>query len=446
MSSENHVVSEQHAQIKVLNQAQDPHEHTAHPDAQWFASAGLGVFIHWGISAVQGEGDLSWSMMKRTSGYRQQSGERYGPFAVQRTIPPHEYWQQAEHFLAENYDPNQWMMAFKAAGVRYAVLTTKHHDGYALWPSEYGDFSTKTHLNGRDLVGEFVTACRAHGIKIGFYYSPPDWWFDREVMSFHYGDAKPDLDMYHEPVDLAVMAPEALERHAQARREFVKAQTEELLTRYGPIDILWFDGSADAAISLERIRELQPHILVNRRGLGLGDFETPECAFPSNRISGWWEYCHIWNDGAWGYLRHETYKPLGWATGELAKARSWGGNFLLNIGPNARGELPHTAYRRFEQLGRWLEVHHEAVFDVEPGPWPQQANVPVTVRDSVWYLHIHFLVDYPVVLTGVDLPERAYWLATGEEAAFVVLDGEVVFRLPSGKPTIDGDVIVVRWS
>lgn len=144
------------------------------------------------------------------------------------------------------------------------------------------------------------------------------------------------------------------------------------MTRYGKIDILWFDGSADEAISLEKIRELQPGIVVNRRGLGVGDFDTPECGFPKEQIVGWWEYCHIWNDGAWGYLKHETYKPLGWATGELAKARAWGGNFLLNMGPNGHGELPQTAYNRLAELGERLKIHGESIFGAAPGPWPER--------------------------------------------------------------------------
>jgi alpha-L-fucosidase len=190
---------------------------------------------------------------------------------------------------------------------------------------------------------------------------------------------------------------------------------------------------------------LQPGIIVNRRGLGVGDFGTPECAFPKERISGWWEYCHIWNDGGWGYLHHETYKPIGWATSELAKARSWNGNFLLNISPNARGELPPVAYERFKELGQWLDIHREAIFDVEPGPWPEQSNVPVTVRSETWYLHVCFCADFPIVVTEVTLPRQAHWLSTGEEAVFKYEAGQITIDMPPGKPSVQGDVIALLW-
>ncbi|HEY3333045.1 MAG TPA: alpha-L-fucosidase [Capsulimonadaceae bacterium] len=439
------VAAGQHAQIGVLTQTDNREDHTSHPDAQWFPGAGLGVFLHWGISSVTGEGDLSWSMMHRPAGGRVAADKQYGPFAVQRIVPPAQYWKQAEDFLADRYDPKKWMAALKAAGVRYAVLTTKHHDGFALWPSNVGDFNTKNYLGGRDLVGEFVEACREFDIKIGFYYSPPDWWFDRNVMSFNYGDNKPTMDIHHQAADLSHITAEAREAHAQAHREFVAAQTEELLTRYGKIDILWFDGSADNAMSMERIRELQPGILVNRRGLGIGDFETPECAFPKEPIPGWWEYCHIWNDGAWGYLKHETYKPIGWLTGELVKARAWGGNMLINMGPDMHGELPYTAYRRLEELGEWLKVHGEAVFDVEAGPWPDKCNVPVTVRGGTWYIQAHALVEGDIVLSAIDAPKCAHWMRSGEPVQFAAVGGTFVYALPSGMPSADGDVIVVNW-
>lgn len=135
-------------------------EHTTHPDAQWFDDAGLGMFIHWGISSVDGTGELSWSMMARSENEQPATDA---------------YFEQAERFSPDHYDPDDWLAAAKRAGMEYAVLTTKHHDGFAMWPSEYGDFSTTEYCDGRDLVGEYVAACRRHGIKVGFYFSFPDW-------------------------------------------------------------------------------------------------------------------------------------------------------------------------------------------------------------------------------------------------------------------------------
>jgi len=129
-------------------------DHTTHPDAQWFDDAGLGMFVHWGVSSVNADGELSWSMMAR--------GEDERPATDA-------YFEQAERFDPDDYDPDRWLAAASEAGMEYAVLTTKHHDGFAMWPSEYTEFTTAEYVDGRDLVGEYVDACRRHGVRVGFY-------------------------------------------------------------------------------------------------------------------------------------------------------------------------------------------------------------------------------------------------------------------------------------
>lgn len=422
---------------------------TEHPDAQWFAEAGLGVFLHWGISSVSGECDLSWGMLRRdpATWSRRIAIERYGLFNMSASIPPARYWAMARDFTADRFAPEKILAAAKRAGFRYAVLTTKHHDGFALWPSRVGGFNIGTYQPARDLVREYVDACRKVGLKVGFYYSPPDWRLNQDFMSFNGDRQGVPLDIHHKPFTLPERTPDEMEDWAEKNRAYVKAQTEELLSNYGKIDILWFDGSADNAISVERIRELQPGILINNRGLGVGDFTTPECRFPEKeRIKEWWwEYCHVGYDGGWGYRDHDGYKPAGWILAELVKARSWGGNFLPNYGPDAHGEMPPVYYKRMEQIAAWMQAHAESVFGVEPGPWPEQSDVPVTVRGDTWYVHFDYLNDGAATLTGVGNPKTVRLLRTGEDVPFSHDAGVVRITLPEAMRTTLVDVVAVNF-
>jgi alpha-L-fucosidase len=353
----------------------------------------------------------------------------------------------AKDFKADLFNPEKLLSAARKAGFQYAVLTTKHHDGFALWPSKVGDFNIGQYQPGRDLVREYVDGCRKAGLKVGFYYSPPDWYFNRDFMSFGKGQGKAPLDIHHKPCKLPERSPDEVTAWADKNRAYVKAQTEELLTHYGKIDILWFDGSADKAISVERIRELQPGILLNTRGLGVGDFKTPECKFPEKaQVEGWWwEYCHVGYDGGWGYRNHDGYKPAGWILAEFVKARSWGGNFLPNYGPDARGEMPPVFYKRMEQIAQWMEKHAESVLGVEPGPWPEQSDVPVTVRGNTWYIHFDYLNDGLATLQEVGKPVAARLLRTGEPVPFEYKAGTLTITLPEDMRTTLVDVVAVTF-
>jgi len=451
MSSQiNSEVAAQHEKIQATAIASKTsgYTRTSHPDAQWYTKAGLGLFFHWGISSVEGKCDLSWGMMKRAEGFSAAQAERYGLYAVQTTMPPNLYWQQAERFLCENYDPDRWLRAAAEAGVKYVVLTTKHHDGFCLWPSEYGDLNTKKFLGGRDLVGEFVAACRRNGLRIGFYYSPPDWHFYRHRMSFRYGNEKPALDINHEPYELPVPTPREEADFNAAYRTCVNGHLTELLTRYGKIDLLWFDGRMpENAMTVEEIRKIQPGILINARGYGYGDFNTPECRFPAERQeAGWWEYCHVFADGAWGYLNHEVYKPLGWFLAEYSKTRAWDGNFLPNVAPNARGEMPESYYLRMRQLREWMDTHGEAVTGTTGGSWPQASNVPLTQKGEKTYAHLDWLFDEEaVVIDGLPAPRSVRMLRSGEPLAFEFSAAEgLSFRVPQRLRSNLTDIVVIE--
>jgi len=414
--------------------------HTAHPDAQWFPEAGLGLFIHWGISSVHGGIDLSWGMIKN---------KPWDPMG--REITPEEYYQLAERFDPQQYDPDKWLRAAKAAGFRYAVLTTKHHDGYALWPSEYATTGVKQYLGGRDLVQPFVDACRKNGLRIGFYFSPRDWHYPGFLMPF------PDFDRARQG-EVPIPDPEQNQRDFEPFYEYTKGQVEELLTRYGKIDILWFDGIGWPGVTdihnedmFALIHRLQPGIVVNNRwhnmgGERTGDFETPECRLPNERPQGWWEAVDVWPFGNWGYsTSHEYYKSLGWMLSRLAVCRGWGGNLMVNVGPRPTGELPDACYRRFEELAAWMQHSGEAIFGVQPGPYPRQSNVPVTVRGNRWYLHYASGFDKQITLREVAAPRSVTLLRTGEGLPVERGRDCVQIIVPSEVRTCDVDVVAVDW-
>ncbi|EIP98365.1 alpha-L-fucosidase [Opitutaceae bacterium TAV1] len=443
-------VAGQHAQIGIA--APSPAASAAgatHPDAQWFGDAGLGIFFHWGIAAVSGQAELSWSMMARPENQRSKVAEKFGYASIQKTLTPEAYWAQAEAFQPRFYDPHKWIAAAKRAGFRYAVFTTKHHDGYALWPSAFGDLGTRTHMNSRDLVADFVNACRTHDVKVGLYYSPPDWRLRRHRMSFRYGGVKPAFDTFHQPVELPPASETEAAKDLALFQRHVRGQVEELLTRYGKIDMIWFDGHGRDAISIGRIRELQPGIVISPRAHGAGDYKTFECAFPPARPEGWWEYCHLWADGAWGYLEHEIYKPAGWMLAELSKTRAWGGNFLPNVAPDADGQLPDVCYKRLAQLGAWMNKNAPAVRNVSPGPWPEKSDAPVTIsRDDprVWFLHALATSPDTLGIRGVPCPQSVTMLRDDSPLSWDYSDLSLRITIPASLRTTLTDVVRISWS
>ena len=435
--------------------------HTAHPDAQWFATAGLGMFLHWGISSVSGDADISWSMIRSTP-WDQHA------YNVNK-IKPSDYFRLAERFNPDQYDPEAWCAAAQRAGIRYVVLTTRHHDGYALWPSQYGDFSTRTHMGGRDLLAPYVQACRKFGLKVGFYYSPPDWHFFRNHKSFGWTKTEEKwqstdqgrylarigltdeklqpLDVDWEPAEITPPPQSLIEEY----KAYLRGQITELLTRYGKLDLIWFDGTAEYCeeppMSVEEIRAIQPGIVVNPRmhGREQTDFDTCECSFPAERLPDWWEGCHVLAH-CWGYTADELYKPLSWILGQIARHRAWNGNILLNFGPDPRGRLPQTAYERLDGIARWMDRHAESVFDVQGGRWPEEASVPETRKGEVSYL---FMVD-GTAISSVKTDKTALSavvLETGEPVDHIHTDkGYEVFRLKVHQETDALPVIKVVWA
>lgn len=317
-----------------------------HPEAQWFGEQKLGLFVHWGISSVQGEVDLSWGMIK---------DKPWGG----ASIPPEQYWASAKDFQPDRYEPERYLEKVAAAGFEYAVLTTKHHDGYLMWPAEQSEFGTAIHMGGRDLVEPFIKACRNFGLKVGLYYSPPDWYFSRDYLLFDYQGLKLSGQEPAEPVKGLGMSYEEKVSHASTpefvakRRDYIRSHIFELLKRWGRIDLLWFDGrglpaSEPAFMELDEIRERQPWIVVNDRLTGSGDYVTFECQNAEEVPDGWWEKCHLWNRGGWGYINHEKYWDGEDIYRDFQHTYQAGGNYLINAAPRPNGAMPDAFYRELE--------------------------------------------------------------------------------------------------
>lgn len=347
-------VQAQHEVIAAKSQNEQLLENT-HPDAQWFLNGkNLGLFIHWGIAAADGNAELSWSMY---------AGKPWDREGYKNTVTPAYYFGLAEKFAPNGCDFEKILRAAAECGYTYAVLTTRHHEGFALWPSEYGDFNTKKYHGGKDFVQDYVNACRKYGLKVGLYYSPPDWYRNRNYMSFNYQSRtadfpdRPHFDIYHHPIEKLPEKPEGWDLR---EAEYVAGQVRELLTRYGKIDVLWFDGSiprVDKSITIEEIRELQPSIIVNKRMHGKGDFLEHELSFPDGPLGCPWEYCTTWTEFDWGYSEEclATHRSARWGADLYKTVCEWGGNLLLNVGPDNNGEVPEITYRTMYEMKKLLE-------------------------------------------------------------------------------------------
>ena len=418
------------AEIKALDAP--PFARTTHADAQWYPDAGLGLFMHWGIHSVKGV-QPSWAMIKDYP----YGGELH---------PPERYYALAKEFDPQDYDPDLWIAAAAKAGFTYAVLTAKHHDGYALWPTAYGDMSTRQYLDGRDLLEPYVEACRKHGLKVGFYFSPTDW---------HYpGYPVGDVDFNHSkrgkypPIE----DPEENQRDFEGFYAYTVGQLHELLTRYGQVDVLWFDGMGWHGVrdiyteqTLAWIRRLQPGIIMNDRWGSVGDFTTPEWNFPEGRPQGWWENCVSWN-GHWGYNPRGRFRPNTWVMDRLRRARAWGGNFLLNVGPAPDGTMPPGFYERCDELAAWMAHSRDALIGAAPSPGDERANVPITTRGNTWYLHVPPKHEGAVEVSCVAKPQAVTLVRTGAPLPHSYADGTLSIEPATASGAALGDVVAVAWT
>jgi alpha-L-fucosidase len=287
-------------------------------------------------------------------------------------------------------------------------------------------------------------------LRVGFYYSPADWHYP----GYPIGDV--DFD-YGKRGTRVIADPVAHRALADRWYAYTISQIEELLTRYGQIDVMWFDGGVFPGIPnfhtmdvINRVRELQPGIVINNRWGRTGDWGTPECHFPETRPSGWWELCHIWQGGhgGWGYSHEPKYRPLTWVMEMLVRSRAWGGNFLCNVGPAGDGTMHPKFYEGCAALAKWMAHSRESVIGALPVPDPERANVPLTRREGeelFWYLHLLPAHEGEAVVYRVPRPGSVRLLRTGEDVEYRHQDDRLCVVPPAERTGLD-DVVVVTWS
>ena len=401
-----------------------------HPNAQWFPKAGLGLFVHFGIASVHGGIDLSWGMYANKSW---EDGE----------LAPEKYWALADQWNPKHFNPDQWVKLAAEAGFQYIVFTTKHHDGYTMWPSRYGNLGVRQKLDSRDLVREFVDACRKYRVKIGLYYSPPDWYFDAPYMNWDYS-GRQVLNTRHQPIDRLPAKPAG---HDQKRRDMVANQVRELLTQYGHIDIMWFDGG-QGEISNEEVRRLQPGIIINRRNGEIGDFGDSEGCLPTKKFKGWFETNDpCWPNRWWTYSTSDRMATAGEVIENLVIMRSWGGNYLANVGPMPDGNMPPEALQAWREMAQWMKHSGESVIDVQAGPFPEKANQPVTVKNpQTLYAHAFPNCHQAIVIRGISAaPARAILLRTGDSIPVRVDQDTLTISIPPALRSRLVDTVKLEW-
>jgi alpha-L-fucosidase len=341
----------------------------------WWKEVRFGMFIHWGVYSMYGG---------IYNGHQQARGD--AAWILNRCkIPVAEYRETARQFNPVNYDPEAWVKMAKDAGMKYLIITAKHHDGFALFDSKAGDWDVvDATVYGKDLLKPLAEACKKQGIRLGFYYSQAVDWTNpggsaaRRLM--REGWPNPDstrIDQYTEehnghwdPVQLTATFDEYVDRVAVP-------QVRELLTNYGKVSVLWWDygtqmKSAAGAGKLQKLLSLQPGMITNDRLHPdfYGDTKTPEQAIPDRHaVNGQnWETCMTMN-GSWGYKEFDKeWKSSETLIRNLVKIASRGGNYLLNIGPKPDGTFPEECVQRLKEIGQWMKINGEAIYGTQAGP------------------------------------------------------------------------------
>ena len=340
---------------------------------RWMREARFGLFVHWGLYSVAARHE--WVKQR----------ERLDDAAYQRYF---------DYFDPDRYDPRRWAELARRAGMRYAVLTTKHHEGFCLWDSALTDYTAVHTPAGRDLVRPWVEAFRAEGLRVGFYYSLLDW---------HHPEFP--IDGLHPQRDDEAAQAAAKDRDVARYADYLHGQVRELLTGYGPVDYLFFDfsypgrtwggkGRADwrSGQLLELARSLQPDVVVNDRlDLDEADVATPEQYQPAGPLPAGgrlWEACQTLN-GSWGYDRDNLdWKSPGQLIRMLADGVSKDGNLLLNVGPTGRGEFEPRAVQTLEAIGHWMDQHGSSIHGAGPAPYVPPPDARYTMRGDRLYLHL----------------------------------------------------------
>lgn len=385
--------------------------------SKWFRESRFGMFLHWGLYAIPGRGE--WV----------RSDER---------IPVEEYDKYFPMFNPTEYDPRDWARRAKAAGMKYVIMTAKHHDGFCLYDTKTTDFNS-VKACGRDLVREYVEAVRAEGLRVGLYYSIIDW---RHPDYPKYGD------MYHPMRDNEAFKDEKI--NFDNYLDFMHEQIRELVSNYGKLDILWFDYAYDelrgeawrGSELVKMVRTYQPDVIMDNRletsgeGFGSivnevpgpcsGDFVSPEQVIPPEGIRNVlgepvpWELCTTMNNN-WGYNPNDHYyKPASMLIRKLVECVSKGGNMILNVGPDAKGRFNDPSIRTLDEISAWMDRNSESIYGCGYADLPKPEWGRYTRKGNVIYAHVFEPSIGPLALPGID--------AEKVKSITLLRDGSEVFR------------------
>ena len=389
---------------------------------EWFQDAKLGIFIHWGIYSVNGISE-SWSFFNNY-------------------INHENYMKQLKGFSASQYHPEDWVKLIKDSGAKYSVITTKHHDGVALWNSKAEKATTifKNSLAKKDVLTPFISELKKSGIKTGLYYSLPDWshpYYDIMTRTEKRYDIKSDTERWQNYI------------------KYYQTQLNELSSQYQP-DLLWFDGdwehsSAEwhAPETLENLKKFNPNIIVNSRLNNHGDYETPEQGIPViSPENEFWELCYTMND-SWGFQPFDThYKTPNMIVRTLKDVISMGGNLLLDIGPKSDGSIPEEQIEILKNLGRWTSKHKEAIYGTRKGlPFENYKGKSSISKDGKkLFLYLEEAKDFTKIYGLSSLPISAKIIGDNTGKVNFKNDSNGNLTLNFSDVKFDQDVTVVELS
>ncbi len=400
----------------------------------WYKQARFGMFIHWGLYAIPARGEWVRSVEE---------------------MPEEEYLPFFDEFDPVDFDPKKWAKAAKRAGMKYAVLTAKHHEGFCLFDSALTDFKSTNTKAGRDLVREFLDAFRAEGLKVGLYYSLLDWHHPDYP---HYGDRNHPMRN--------CMAEKEKESGRDFGRylEYMHGQVKELCTQYGKLDIMWFDFSYrddchdmtgetwQATKLVNMIRSYQPDVIIDNRlevsgeGFGSlatehpsdysGDFVSPEQIIPPNGLvdeSGrdlMWEACITMNNN-WGYCaKDKNFKPASMLIKKLVECVSKNGNMLLNVGPDARGNIPAESLKILEEIGRWMDKNSASIYGCKSSGLTKPENGRITRNQNRLYYHIMENAIGSIPLYGIRREQVQAIRLLSDQSELMMQDNWIVNNYP----------------
>ena len=424
---------------------------------QWWRDARFGMFIHWGVYAVPAG---TWDG-------RQIGG--IGEWIMNRgKIPVADYQRIAKDFNPVKYDPDAWVRMAKEAGMKYIVITSKHHDGFALFETKASKWNVVDATPyGKDLLKPLAEACKRYGIKLGFYYSQAQDWNNPGGSAAR----RPTKEGWANP-DSVIIDAYTKEHNghwdpAQEKRTFAEyidavavPQVRELLTNYGELAVLWWDTPTnmtdEAAAKLQSLLSLQPAIITNdrlKRPNFPGDHKTPEQRIPNLAdLDGTdWETCMTMN-GTWGYKSYDhNYKSPTTLIRNLLDIASKGGNFLLNVGPTAEGEFPQESVSILAEMGKWMKVNGEAVYGTTASPWGLfpwgRCTKKETTKGTILYFSVfEWPSDGKLIIPGLkNSLVSATMLANGARLKTTASkDGILTISLPASAPDQAASVIKVE--